>query len=47
MAGSEETPHFRQSPRNDDLEDIEILKNLLELRTRLRQEKPHLETDLD
>ncbi len=41
MVGSEEVP------RHDDLEDIEILSNLLELRARLGKERPHLESDLD
>lgn len=33
--------------RQDELEDIEILRNLLELRTRLVKEKAGIEIELD
>ncbi len=47
MPGPAERAHSGQSAEHDDLEDIDILRNLLELRTRLTKEKPSIETDLD
>lgn len=47
MVGSEELPHFTKPPGHEDLEDIEILRKLLELPARLGKEEPHLETNLD
>ena len=47
MPGSKDSECTAQSSRPDDFEDIEILKNLLELRTRLREERGGIDAELD
>ena len=47
MLGSENSERTAQASRHDEFEDIEILKNLLELRTRLKKERGGIDTELD
>ncbi|MEK6919944.1 MAG: hypothetical protein AABX62_02750 [Thermoproteota archaeon] len=47
MPGSENSEREGQSSRHDEFEDIEILKNLLELRTRLKKERGGIDTELE
>lgn len=47
MPGSDNPSHTGTSSRHEDLEDIEILKNLLELRTRLVKEKNGIDAELE
>jgi len=47
MPGSENSEREAQSSRHDEFEDIEILKNLLELRTRLKKERGGIDTELE
>ena len=47
MSGSENSEREVRSSQPDDFEDIEILKNLLELRTRLRNERGGIDAELD
>ncbi len=47
MPRSEDPKHSASPSRHDEFEDIEILKNLLELRTKLRREKVGLDMELE
>lgn len=47
MPGTDDQGPSGTSSRHDELEDIEILKNLLELRTRLVKEKNGIDAELE
>lgn len=47
MPGSDDTGRAGASTGLEELEDIEILRNLLELRTRLVKEKNGIDTELE
>ncbi len=47
MPGSEDSDRAKSTARHDEFEDIEILRNLLEIRTRLRKEKIGIEIELE
>ena len=47
MPGFKDSERTAQSSWPDDFEDTEILKNLLELRTRLRNERSGIDGELD
>lgn len=47
MPGSDDTGRTGTSTGLEELEDIEILRNLLELRTRLVREKIVIDADLE
>ena len=47
MPTPEDSRQSTPSSRNDEFEDIEILKNLLEIRAKLRQEKSGIDTELE
>ncbi len=47
MPGSNDSDRATSTARNDEFEDIEVLRNLLEIRTRLRKEKIGIETELE
>lgn len=47
MPASGRSDHMQEFSRNDELEDIEILKNLLEVRTMLVKEEGGIEAELE
>ena len=47
MPGSDESYGSADSSGHDDFEDIEILRNLLEIRTRLRKDKNRIDIELE
>jgi len=47
MPASKDTNKSRRPSQNEDFEDIEILKNLLELRSSLRKEGNGIDAELE